>query len=168
MEFSAFTVMGKNFTTGQKYYFNETIFIKVGNKVCVQDSESAYDAVVMPFDDLMKNKYMKMCYELSRATIGKPNIDPDYYESDDEDDDAIPNPNNPIGYKYQYIDTLYIIEDVVTKVKEAKKGNTYQTISEDILERLNISTDAEIECFYNRHNMDVEQFEDYTALVNKM
>lgn len=166
MEFSAFTVMGKNFTTGQMYYFNETIFITFGNKVCVQDSESAYDAVVMPFDDLMKNPYMKMCYELSRVAIGKPNIDPDYYESDN--DDYIPNPNNPIGYKYQYIDTLYIIEDVITKVKEAKKGNTYQTISDDILEKLNVSTKDEIAHFYSRHSLDVKQFEDYTALVNKM
>lgn len=166
MEFSAFTLMGKNFTTGQMYYFNETIFIKFGNKVCVQDSKSAYDAVVMPFDDLMKNPYMKMCYELSRVAVGKPNIDPDYYESDD--DDYIPNPNNPIGYKYQYIDTLYIIEDVSTKVKEAKKGNTYQTISDDILEKMKVSTEEEIECFYSRHNLDVGQFEDYTALVNKL
>lgn len=168
MEFSAFTVMGKNFTTGQMYYFNETIFITITNQnnVCVQDSESAYDAVIMPLDDLMKNPYMKMCYELSRVAIGKPNIDPDYYESDD--DDYIPNPNNPIGYKYQYIDTLYIVEDVISKVKEAKKGNTYQTISDDILEKLKVSTEDEIAHFYSRHSLDVKQFEDYTALVNKL
>jgi hypothetical protein len=166
MEFSAFTVMGKNFDTGQMYYFNETIFITYENKVCVQDSGSSYDAVVMTLDDLMKNKYMKMCFELSRVAIGKPNIDPDYYESDD--DDYIPNPNNPIDYKYQYIDTLYIIEDVLTHVKEAKKGNTYQTINSEILENMKVSTDAEIAVFYSRHNLDVEQFEDYATLVNSL
>ena len=166
MEFSAFTVMGKNFDTGQMYYYNETIFITYENKVCVQDSGSSYDAVVMTLDDLMKNKYMKMCFELSRAAIGKPNIDPDYYESDD--DDYIPNPNNPIDYKYQYIDTLYLIEDVLTHVKEAKKGNTYQTINSEILENMKVSTDAEIAVFYSRHNLDVEQFEDYATLVNNL
>jgi hypothetical protein len=166
MEISAFTVMGKNFATGQMYYFNETIFITCENKICVQDSGSAYDAVVMYIDDFMKNKYMKMCYELSRVAIGKPNIDPDYYESDD--DDYIPNPNNPIGYKYQYIDTLYIIEDVLTKVKEAKKGNTYQTICAEILENMKVSTEDEIAVFYKRHNLDVDQFDDYTALVNNL
>lgn len=166
MEFSAFTAMGKNFDTGQMYYYNETIFITYENKVCVQDSGSSYDAVVMTLDDLMKNKYMKMCFELSRVAIGKPNIDPDYYESDD--DDYIPNPNNPIDYKYQYIDTLYIIEDVLTHVKEAKKGNTYQTINSEILENMKVSTDAEIAVFYSRHNLDVEQFEDYTTLVNNL
>uniref|UniRef100_A0A6C0LIT7 Uncharacterized protein n=1 Tax=viral metagenome TaxID=1070528 RepID=A0A6C0LIT7_9ZZZZ len=165
MEFSAFTVMGKNFATGQMTYFNETIFIKNGNKICIQDSGSAYDAIVMPFDDLIKNPYVMNCYELSRVAIGKPNIDPDYYESDD--DDYIPNPNNPIGYRYQYIDTLYIIEDVVTNTKEAKKGNTYQTISSDILENMIISTEDEIAVFYNRHNMETKHIEDYTALVNK-
>ena len=166
MEFSAFTVMGKNFDTGQMYYFNETIFITYEKKICVQDSGSSYDAVVMSLDDLMKNKYMKMCYELSRVAIGKPNIDPDYYESDDED--YIPNPNNPIDYKYQYIDTLYIIEDVLTHVKEAKKGNTYQTINSEILENMKVSTEDEIAVFYNRHNLDVKQFEDYTTLVNNL
>ena len=166
MEFSAFTVMGKNFDTGQKYYFKEMIFITYENKICVQDSESGYDAVVMSIDDLMKNKYMKMCYELSRVAIGKPNIDPDYYESDD--DDYIPNPNNLIDYKYKYIDTLYIVEDVVTNIKEAKKGNTDQTIDYEILENMTVSTDAEIAVFYSRHNLDVEQFEDYTVLVDNL
>jgi hypothetical protein len=166
MEFSAFTVMGKNFATGQMTYFNETIFIKNGNKICIQDSGSAYDAIVIPFDDLIKTPYVMKCYELSCVAIGKPNIDPDYYESDD--DDYIPNPNNPIGYKYQYIDTLFIIEDVVTNTKEAKKGNTYQTICAEILENMKVSTKDEIAVFYNRHNLDVEQFEDYSALVNNL
>jgi hypothetical protein len=120
----------------------------------------------MPFDELMKNKYAKKCYELSRVAIGKPNIDPDYYESDD--DDYVPNPNNPVGYKYQYIDTLYIIEDALTNVKVAKKGNTYQTITIEMLESMKVSTEDEIEDFYSRHNMDVEQFDDYTALVNNL
>jgi hypothetical protein len=166
MEFSAFTLIGKNFTTGQMTYFCETIFITFENKICIQDSKSAHDAILMPFDELVKNKYVKKCYELSRVAIGKPNEDPDYYESDD--DDYVPNPNNPIGYKYQYIDTLYIIEDVRTNVKVAKKGNTYQTITIEMLENMNVSTEYEIERFYSRHNMDVEQFEDYTALVNNM
>lgn len=166
MELSAFTLIGKNFTTGQMTYFYETIFITFENKVCIQESGSAYDAILMPFDELMKNKYAKKCYELSRVAIGKPNIDPDYYESDD--DDYVPNPNNPIGYKYQYIDTLYIIEDVLTNVKVAKKGNTYQTINIEMLESMKVSTEDEIEDFYSRHNMDMEQFDDYTALVNNL
>jgi len=166
MELSAFTLIGKNFTTGQMTYFYETIFITFENKVCIQESGSAYDAILMPFDELMKNKYAKKCYELSRVAIGKPNIDPGYYESDD--DDYVPNPNNPIGYKYQYIDTLYIIEDVLTNVKVAKKGNTYQTINIEMLESMKVSTEDEIEDFYSRHNMDVEQFDDYTALVNNL
>jgi hypothetical protein len=166
MELSAFTLIGKNFATGQMTYFYETIFITFENMICVQESGSAYDAILMPFDELMKNKYAKNCYELSRVAIGKQNTDPDYYESDD--DDYVPNPNNPVGYKYQYIDTLYIIEDVRTNVKVAKKGNTYQTITIEILESMKVSAEDEIEDFYSRHNMDVEQFEDYTALVNNL
>jgi hypothetical protein len=166
MELSAFTLIGKNFTTGQMTYFSETIFITFENKICIQDSEYAHDAILMHFDELMKNEYAKKCYELSRVAIGKPNIDPDYYESDD--DDYVPNPNNPVGYKYQYIDTLYIIEDALTNVKIAKKGNTYQTITIEMLESMKVSTEDEIEDFYSRHNMDVEQFEDYAALVNNL
>jgi len=166
MELSAFTLIGKNFTTGQMTYFSETIFITFENKICIQDSESAHDAILMPFNELMKNKYAKKCYELSRVAIGKPNIDPDYYESDD--DDYLPNPNNPVGYKYQYIDTLYIIEDALTNVKVAKKGNTYQTINIELLESMKVSAEDEIKDFYSRHNMDVEQFDDYTALVNNL
>jgi hypothetical protein len=166
MELSAFTLIGKNFATGQMTYFYETIFITFENMICIQESGSAYDAILMPFDELMKNKYAKNCYELSRVAIGKPNTDPNYYESDD--DDYVPNPNNPVGYKYQYIDTLYIIEDVRTNVKVAKKGNTYQSINIEMLESMKVSAEDEIEEFYSMHNMDVEQFEDYTALVNNL
>jgi len=166
MELSAFTLIGKNFATGQMTYFYETIFITFENMICIQESGSAYDAILMPFDELMKNKYAKNCYELSRVAIGKPNTDPNYYESDD--DDYVPNPNNPVGYKYQYIDTLYIIEDVRTNVKVAKKGNTYQSINIEMLESMKVSAEDEIEEFYSMHNMDVEHFEDYTALVNNL
>jgi hypothetical protein len=37
-----------------------------------------------------------------------------------------------------------------------------------MLESMKVSTEDEIEDFYSRHNMDVEQFEDYTALVNNL
>jgi len=71
--------------------------------------------VVMSYDQLMKHKYLKAYYELSLKAIGKPNLDPEYGVLGAKEVDAI--------------DAIYIVEDVLTKEKVAKKGESYHTIS---------------------------------------
>jgi hypothetical protein len=117
----------------------------------------------------MKHEQLKIYYELSLVAIGKPNIDPNYYGS--KNPDYIPK-------KYEndydiYIDTIYIVKDVLTHKQEAKKGNCYQAINLKKLKNMKVSTDAKIEEFFTNYNIkyafEEENFEErarvYTALV---
>jgi hypothetical protein len=171
MEYSGFTVMSKDFTTGRTIDYKEMVFVKFGNKVYVQMFSFLRDGVIMPFDELMKNQYLKRCYELSRVAIGKPNID-GYYGTDVPD--KFENTDEKSVRRYQYIDTVYIVEDALTKSKEAKKGNTYQTLDIKRLKRMKVATADKIAEFYNRYGFafDDENQEDgvatYTALVNNL
>ena len=120
----------------------------------------------------MKNEYLKTYYELSRVAIGKPNIDNDYYGSNDP---------NYVPTKYEknsemYVDTIYIVEDDLTHTKVAKKGNTHQSINLKRLKKMSVSTDAKIEEFFSKYNkvygFEEENFAErkatYTALVNNL
>jgi len=71
--------------------------------------------VMMSYDQLMKHKYLKAYYELSLKAIGKPNLDPEYGVLGAKEADAI--------------DAIYIVEDVLTKERVAKKGESYHTVS---------------------------------------
>jgi hypothetical protein len=95
------------------------LFVKLDDdKVIVKASRPGKGMgidVVMSYDQLMKHKYLKAYYELSLKAIGKPNLDPEYGVLGAKEADAI--------------DAIYIVEDVLTKEKVAKKGESYHTVS---------------------------------------
>lgn len=172
MELSGFTTMTKNFKNGKPTYFKSLIFIKFDNKVYIEVSCAEPLFVILSFDELMKHEQLKIYYKLSLVAIGKPNNDPRYFGS--ANPDYIPK-------KYEksydiYIDTIYIVEDALTHNKEAKKGNCFQSINLDKLKKMNVSTKAKIEEFFNRYNskyaLEEENFEDkataYNTIVNSL
>lgn len=175
MEFSGFTDMSYDFKYKRTTYFKGMIFIKFGNKVYVEFSgvNSISISAIMPYDEFIKNNNFKMYYELSQAAIGKPNLDKNYYGSDDPN--YIPKKyENP--YYGMYIDTVYIVEDDLTKIKEVKKGNSYKFINLKKLKNKRVSTKLELEKFnetYNRlYGFEDETFEErtitYTHLTEMM
>jgi len=165
------------FSYVSKTYVNEIIFIKLGNKVYIEieitdnDSLTSEDRmmdILMPFDELMKNKYLKKYYELSLMAIGKPNIDPkytdpEYYKNDDH------------HIYYHLIDTIFIVEND-DKTMVAKKGNSYRHFNLDKLRKKRVADAGSIAAFntnyYDRFGIDDTTFANvlanYTALVNKI
>lgn len=75
-----------------------------------------------------------------------------------------------------YIDTVYIIEDELTKIKEVKKGNSYQFINLKKLKKKGVSSKKELEKFNETYNhlygFEDETFEEreiiYPRLVSMM
>jgi hypothetical protein len=172
MELSGFTIMSKDFKNDRATYFKNLIFIKFDNKVYIEVSNAVSSSVILPFDELMKHEQLKIYYKLSLVAIGKPNIDADYYGS--KNPDYVPK-------KYAkdfdiYIDTIYIVEDALTRKQEAMKGNCYQAINLNKLKNMKVSTDAKIEEFFTNYNnkyaFEEENFEEraniYTTLVNAL
>ena len=165
------------FSYVSKTYVNEIIFIKLGNKVYIEieitdndslTSEDRMMEILMPFDELMKNKYLKKYYELSLMAIGKPNIDPkytdpEYYKNDDH------------HIYYHLIDTIFIVEND-DKTMVAKKGNRYHHFNLDKLRKKRVADAGSIAAFntnyYDRFGIDDTTFANvltnYTALVNKI
>ena len=165
------------FSYVSKTYVNEIIFIKLGNKVYIEieitdndslTSEDRMMEILMPFDELMKNKYLKKYYELSLMAIGKPNIDPkytdpEYYKNDDH------------HIYYHLIDTIFIVEND-DKTMVAKKGNSYRHFNLDKLRKKRVADAGSIAAFntnyYDRFGIDDTTFANvlanYTALVNKI
>ena len=119
MQSSVFTYLAKN------YYLNTSTSVKVLLFVKLEDDKVIVNAsrpgkgmgidIVMSYDQLMTHKYLKAYYELSLKAIGKPNLDPEYGVLGAKEADAI--------------DAIYIVEDVLTKEKIAKKGESYHSIS---------------------------------------
>ena len=87
MELSGFTDMSYDFKYKRTTYFKNMIFIKFDNKVYMEFSgvNSIGVSAIMSYEEFMKNKNFKMYYELSLTAIGKPNLDENYYGSDDPD-----------------------------------------------------------------------------------
>ena len=175
VEISIFTYISKDFNFRTTAYYNEMIFVNLGNnKVYIEIIEGdEQDApvnemldIIMPFDELMKNKYLKKYYELSLMAIGKPNIDTNYYITD----------VGKLNKNYHLIDTLYIVEDPLTKIKIAKKGNRVRHFNLAMLKKMTVADSYSIEEFnyeYNtRFGVDDKTFEDvvenYTALANQL
>lgn len=175
MELSVFTIMSKDFKNGRTSYFKEMIFIKFDNKVYMEFSgfNSIGVSAIMSYDEFSKNKYFTKYYELSQAAIGKPNLDKNYYGS--EDPNYIPKIQES-PYYGMYIDAVYIVEDDMTKIKEAKKGNSYQFINLEKMKNKGVSTQKELEKFNETYNnmygAEEETFEEriaeYTHLVSMM
>jgi len=167
--------MSKDFKNGRTEYFKNMIFIKFDNKVYTEFSgfNSIGVSAIMPYEEFIKNKNFKKYYELSLAAIGKPNLDKNYYGSDDPN--YIPKIQEE-PYYGMYIDTVYIIEDDFTKIKEAIKGNSYQFINLEKLKNKDVSANDELkkfnEIYNNMYGFEDETFEErtteYALLVSTM
>ena len=175
MELSGFTDMSYDFKYKRTTYFKNMIFIKFDNKVYMEFTgvNSIGVSAIMSYDEFMKNKKFKLYYELSLTAIGKPNLDENYYGSDDPD--YIPKRNEK-PYHGVYIDCIYIVEDELTKIKEVKKGNSYQFINLKKLKKKGVSSKKELEKFNETYNhlygFEDETYEErefiYTHIVSAM
>jgi hypothetical protein len=178
MEFSAVQYIAKKNINDTLSYYKQLVFVKIdgcdgcgSSKVYIELSSNGKGghkglSIMMPFDDLVKNTSVKAYYEMSRVAIGKPNLDPKYYGS--EDPEKCQSESD-----YLFIDTIYIIEGV--NYMEAKKGNTYNSFNSKALKELyvlNVASAAEIAEF--NANYDAKFGDEptatatYTALVNNL
>ena len=175
MEFSAVQYIAKKNIGDWLSYYKQLVFVKIegcegsgSSKVYIEMSSNGKGghkglSIMMPFDDLVKNTSVNAYYEMSRVAIGKPNLDPKYYGSEDPEKCQAES-------DYLFIDTMYIIEGI--NYMEAKKGNTYNSFNRKALKELNVASAAEIAEFNANY---VVKFGDdeptttatYTALVNR-
>lgn len=174
MEFSAVQYIAKKNIGDWLSYYKHLVFVKIGDegsedsKVYIEMSSNGKGghkglSIMMPFDDLVKNTSVKAYYEMSRVAIGKPNLDPKYYGSEDPE-------KCQADSDYLFIDTMYIIEGV--NYMEAKKGNTYNSFNRKALKKLKVASAAEIAEF--NANYDAKFGDEptatatYTALVDNL
>jgi hypothetical protein len=166
MELSGFIEMSKNFKNGMTSQYKEMIFVKFDNKVYIMIT--SVGDVIMHFEELIKNKYLKTYYELSLAAIGKPNIDKDYYGT--ENPDYVPKKYQICHY--MYVDVIYIVKNALTCIREAKKGNSYQLFNLKKLNKMNVSSAEKIADFhYNykvKYGFEEETFEDRITTFNTL
>jgi hypothetical protein len=156
--------------------FKDIVFIKFdNNKVYIEATilgVGGGNTIYMPYDLLMRHRYLKPYYELSRKAIGKPNLDADYYGS--EDPEKSKTKTNDI-----FVDTMYIVEDIATNTIDAKKGNSYRSFNLEKMKNAEVATGAEImefnAIFKKKYWYDRDEDEDfdnriaiYTDLVNNL
>jgi len=188
MELSVFTYKtSKSIPFNMPSRFKDIVFIKFDDDDGGCDSGKVYieativgvgggNTIYMPYDLLMRHRYLKHYYELSRKAIGKPNLDADYYGSEDPEK-CKANANSDITYVF--VDTMYIIEDVATNTIEAKKGNSYRSFNLEKMRNAEVATVDEImefnAIFKERYLYDRDADEDfderiaiYTALVDEL
>jgi hypothetical protein len=178
MELSVFTYWKTSMTDmpyNMSSRFKEIIFIKFDNMVYIEATivgVGGGNTINMPYDVLMTHKYLKPYYELSRKAIGKPNIDPKYFSC--EDPEKCQMKTNDM-----FVDTMYIVEDIMANTIEAKKGNSYQRFDLEKMKDAKVATGAEImefnTIFKEKYLYDRDEDEDfddriaiYTALVDKL
>jgi hypothetical protein len=183
MQSSVFTYLRKNYYLNTSSSVKVLLFVKLDDdKIIVKASTPGKGMgidIVMSYDQLMTHKYLKEYYELSLKAIGKPNLDPEYGVLGAKEADAI--------------DAIYIVEDVLTKEKVAKKGESYHTVTnysnakddEDDCEDdddcddendddMTVATDAELAEFNTAYDakFDETDFEErittYKALIENM
>jgi hypothetical protein len=186
MQSSVFTYVTKDYRRNGSTSVKVILFVKIDdNKVFVKASspgKGMWIDIVMSYDELMKHKYLKAYYELSLKAIGKPSMNSEY---------------GVLGPKYDSdaIDTMYIVEDILTKEKVAIKGESYHSMpytrySHEYYEDLSdedlsdeeekdvadteVATDAELAEFNATYDakFDETDFDEriaiYTDLVNKL
>jgi hypothetical protein len=169
MQTSVFTYLAKNYNRNTSTSVKVLLFVKLDDDtVFVKASTPGRGMgidVMMSYDQLMKHKYLKAYYELSLTVIGKPNLDPEYGL---QEEDAKYYEDT----KEFFIDAMYIIEDILTKEKVAKKGDSYH--SEYLREDTTVATDAELAEFNAAYDakFDETYFDDriatYKALVSQL
>lgn len=146
MELSAFQYIAKKNINDTLSYYKHLVFIKIdggedgGDKVYIKMSSDGKGghkslSIMMPIEDLAKNTNLQKYYEISRVAIGKPNLDPNYYSSEDPEKCQAES-------DYIFIDTIYITEG--TDYIYAKKGNTYNSFNLEELKKMKVASVGKI------------------------
>jgi hypothetical protein len=180
MEFSAFFDLTTNNLGDRVIYNKYFLFIKYKNNIYIDVKNVGF--IIMPFEELMKNKILKMYYELSLMLVNDKNM---FVEKISDDgnriwDDEITKIYN--GQRNCFIDCAYILNNVVKTDKQYcyYDFNPFELKDPHSLwldpytgERKVVNTSSEIELFnYNfraRFGYLVSGFEkrliDYTNLI---
>jgi hypothetical protein len=118
------------------------IFIKFGDDMIFVDITNV-GSIIMPFEALMKNKYLQKYYRVSLMSIAEKDliIEKSYYYEMYNANDIM-----DIGREW-FIDAMYIIEDERTGECEAKNGEYYISCNPYNLKDMYVATDKEIAGF---------------------
>ncbi len=159
--------------------FKDIVFVKLDDeKVYIEATilgTGDRTDIYMPYELLMRHRYLKSYYELSRKAIGMPNLDANYYGIEDPEKCK----NNVKDVSYVFVDTMYIVEDIATNTIEAKKGNSYRSFDFEKMKKEIVSRGVDIMKFNRIFNDKIlydrdegEDFDEriaiYTDLVNKL
>jgi hypothetical protein len=138
MEFSGLF----DYRHGQIIFIKYFLFIKFSNKIYIDIK--GVGSVIMPFEDLVKNKLLKMYYEISLMLIENKNM-------------AIERLDNRRYYydfvytekRVWFIDCAYFIENLETNNKEVRKDRycCQYNINPNNLRNMEISTKSHIDRF---------------------
>jgi hypothetical protein len=154
-------------------YLKYFLFIKYGNLVYI-DIKSV-GSIIIPFEELMKHKHLKMYYEISIMLIDNKH---QIIEKKSEDDRYEARYNKSI-YKEErdwFIDSAYFIEDFSTKIKRVETGKYYHyyDINPNDLRNMDVSSATDIARFfevlkirygYEQGKIFKKIFENYTNLL---
>jgi hypothetical protein len=148
MEFSGvfdacFSPLMRDNIVGYKYF----LFIKFRDLIYI-DIKSV-GSIIIPFEDLMKHKYLKMYYELSILLIKNKNhviekIAVDKYYNVER---------KKTFYKEErdwFINSAYFIQDFATKIKKVEYGKyyIYYNINPNDLRNMRVSNAIDIDKFF--------------------
>ena len=116
MEFSAFFDLTTNNLGDRIIYLKYFLFIKYKEKIYVEVKSVGY--IIMPFEEFMKNKLLKMYYELSLLLVKDKNI---FVEKISDEGHRIWDDEITDIYKGQrncFVDCAYILNGVVKTDKQ--------------------------------------------------
>ena len=151
--FQAYTTKNKDYVVDNKYFlfikFRELVYIDV----------KGIGAIIIPFERLLKQKYLKMYYELSTHLIKNTHqiIEEKrggYYSKE-------------INW---FIDTAYFVKHDMKRTIESGKYSCYYNINPNDLRNASVSRDEDIATFFrnlkkrNRYEQS-RHFVDYTNLM---
>ena len=115
------------------------LFIKFGDDMVFVDI-TGVGRIIMPYEELMKNKYLQKYYRVSLMSIAEKNliIEKSYYHEKYGANDI-----TDIGREW-FIDAMYIIEDERTGECEAKNGEHYISCNPYNLKNMYVASVKEI------------------------
>ena len=115
MEFSAFFDMTTNNLGDRIIYLKYFLFIKYDNKIYIEVKSVGY--IIMLFEELMKNKLLKMYYELSLLLVKDKNMFVEKISNDGRFWDAEITEIYK-GRRNCFVDCAYILNDIVKTDKQ--------------------------------------------------
>lgn len=121
------------------------LFIKFDNKIYIEIKRVG--SIIIPFDELMKNKFLKMYYELSLSLVENKN-EVIAQTGFCDNDSKITNIYR--GRRNWCIDSAYFYENIAKNIKEVQKKRyyCYYDINPYTLFEADVATDSEIEDFH--------------------